>query len=168
MKQIFIILLTLICFDVFPQDTIFDHWKNKILPHLNLPVVKYSLQVESFEVYHDKNVIPKSLMDTLIKLDSTFSFANPNEEYEATDEIFYKNRPRRQIISVLKSKNYVFITYRHGGFGLHEHVLWAKVENDLIRDIWIGDAFSDVKSENQIRKLLEFVPQEFNVNNSCF
>jgi hypothetical protein len=153
---------------VFSQDTIFDHWKNKILPYLYLPVVKYSIQRDSFEVYHDKNVIPKSLMDTLIKWDSTFSFANPNEEYEATDETFYKNRPCRQIISVLKSKNYVFITYKHGGFGRHEHILWAKIENDLIRDIWVGDAYYDVKTEEQIRKVLKFIPQEFNANNSCF
>src|SRR5690606_3924073 len=72
---------------------------------------------EQWIVYNTKDSIPKVLNDALLHLHKgNFALANPNERYNATDNII-DSLPRQQLSLISKKGEQWRLTYVQGGFG---------------------------------------------------
>jgi hypothetical protein len=176
MKYFFSILLVFTYLTTSSQNSFSKYWESRIYSNVSFAEMNNSIKKDSFDVFYNKNVVPKQLIDTLTQLmdtldpfERTFCFANPTEKYNSTDEIDNFELPYRQIIMVLKNKNYIFITYKHGGFGAHNHILWAKIVNNAVADIWVGTTSEYIDSIDKFKKVLLKKPEEFNYfGHVCF
>lgn len=150
------------------QTNTYDKWEKRILSNTSFAKVRSSIEKDTFKVFYNRKEIPTSLIDTLIQWNKEFSLANPKEKFSSTDFITDSQLPRRQIIMIIKSKNNVFITYKHGGRGFHHHILWADIEGDKVNDIWIGVSYEKMDTINNIKKVLSEKPEDLNTNMVCF
>ncbi len=92
---------------------------------------------EDLKLYKDKKEIPKIIKATIKSWDRKFKLANPGQYYEATD-IVSGRHPRRQLIAIFKSEKYFIMTYNHGGYGHHRHIMYFQIDNDKVIDFWVG------------------------------
>lgn len=152
----------------FGQRNTFDNWEKKILSNISFEKIRNSIEHDSLDVFYNKKDIPKSLIDTLKRWNKEFSFANPKEKYRSTDVVTNPKLPCRQIIMILKTKNNIFITYKHGGLGFHHHILWAEIQGAKVKDVWIGVTFDDLNTVDNVKKVLSENPEDLNTNMVCF
>lgn len=115
----------------------FSFSKKRILNDENIELVKESIENNDFIISFDKAEIPKQLFEIFYKWkNDPFLIANPNESFNSTDEI--KNYlPNRQLTSIFRNSKSLIINYKHGGIGFHHHIIWCKINDDRISDIWI-------------------------------
>ena len=168
MRKIIIFLLLLNCSTSQTNDNSRESWEIKILSNLSLEEVRWTLKNEDFVVYHKQKDIPKPIMDTLTRWSKTVKFANPNQKYQETDLVNgFGNLPSRQLITILKNENYTIFTYNHGGFAHHQHLLWSKMKEDEIVDIWIGSG-NGLTNKEKIITFLDQKQEDLNTNILCF
>lgn len=149
-----LLLLTSICFGQ-NEFSDFDFWKNKILNDENLDLVKQSLESNDFIISYDKEEIPKQLNDIFSAWNNEpFIIANPNEDFNSTDFV-NDSLPNRQLISLFRNNDFLIINYKHGGFGFHHHIIWCKINENEINDIWICNTYNSIDNYSELRK--EFV-----------
>lgn len=150
------------------QDTTsFHYWENKILSTENFNSIRKSLSNDEFEILNDKKLIPKSLMKLLGENKKRVKFSNPDEDYRSTDIVFNKNQPSRQIMMLAKSGSHLLLTYKHGGFGLHHHILWCELEKDKVKDLWIGVTFKDLFTVEDVIMATDIDIKRLNTNKVC-
>lgn len=173
--RVFVVLLFLSHTGV-SQDITFKRWEKKILSNDSFIRILSSLKEESFEVSYDKKDVPKSLRNILERWNderkcpfgNEVKFANPNEDFESTDCALDPQLPTRQIILILKNNKHVVITYKHGGIGLHNHILWAEFQNGFVKDIWVGVASKCLDSKAKIQETLNDKTENLNTNLVCY
>ncbi|WP_035657355.1 hypothetical protein [Flavobacterium seoulense] len=154
----------------------FSFSKNRILNDENIELVKKSIEKNDFRISFDKAEIPKQLFEIFYKWkNDPFLIANPNEKFNATDEI-NNSLPNRQLTSIFQNKEYLILNYKHGGFGFHHHIIWCKIDNDKISDIWICTTSNHIDNylilkeniENFTRIISLKNGQKIKLNSLCF
>lgn len=130
-----------------------DKWEQKILNDVSLREVKASLS-QQFTACYTKKQIPGELISILEKWSSEkITFANPNEDYNATDNAD-GNLPNRQLIAIYKSNRSVFVVYNHGGIGFHQDIIWCKWKEAKVIDLWIAHYKGETVDLNNISQFL--------------
>jgi hypothetical protein len=64
-----------------------------------------------------------------------FRIVNPGKPYNNTDAIV-RNIPTRQLNYFGVNENFMLLSYNHGGFGSHSHVLIFQYSNNTIKHLW--------------------------------
>lgn len=122
----------------------------------NLDLVKQSLESNDFIISPDKGKIPKELIDIFSSWQNkSFTIANPNEDFNSTDDLVNRSLPNRQLISLFRNNNFLIMNYKHGGFGFHYHIVWCKINEKGINDIWICSTDNIIDNIPELRKVLE-------------
>lgn len=130
-------------------------WQKRILNDVSLVEVKHSLGCDDYVISFEKEDIPSELISILSNWrDERFIIANTDEEYNLTD-CEDDSLPFRKLISVIRNEEYAFISYHHGGIGYHTHILWCKISDNNIIDIWICNSYNENVRINDIKKELE-------------
>lgn len=130
----------------------FQYWKTRILNDNSLELVKQSLARNNYVISFKKQDIPKQLIDILSQWrNEVFTIANPNENYNSTDAV-NDSLPDRQLISIFRNNESVFIHYNHGGIGHHKHMIWCRIINKNITDIWICNSYQTITSFEKLKK----------------
>lgn len=164
-------------FELRAQDsTSFDLWEQKILQNESFDKMRTALQNGQFEVINDKTQIPNSLIELLsghdlsegiLEIRNLIRFSDLHEKYRATDVIHDKELPSRQIMLLAKKSNQFVLTYKHGGIGHHNHILWCELENNMVKDLWIGVTFKDLFTMNDVIQITDIDPKKLNTNIVC-
>jgi hypothetical protein len=68
----------------------------------------------------------------------TVAIADVGGKYEATDVLSGEQLPRRQLLYLGVSQNFVLLAYNLGGFGLSECVLLFRLQDQHVCDFWTG------------------------------
>ena len=114
-----------------------------------------SLQKQDFVTRNKKRFLPKSIKRALkCKANNKFRIANPDKPYNAGDAII-KNWPRRKINYIGLNKNYLILSYEHGGFGHHSHTLIFKYNKKNIEKVY--SLIASAKSKEETISYLHFL-----------
>ncbi len=181
-----LLLVSVLLFGLFEtnaQDsTAFDFWSDRELIDRSFARAKNSLTTEEYEVLNDFSEIPDILTKVLSNIDEAsvaifkvppekyyVKFANPDQRYRAADEINEKNveLPTRKILTLAKSGNSILLAYKHGGIGVHNHLVWAKMQGEKLIDFWIADTHTDIYTIADLVKLMNNGPQNLLDNSGC-
>jgi len=147
-------LLLLISLNCNSQVSLHDYYSLRILNDKNLSNVQKSVSNDSFIISTDKKSIDPSILNFLTKLNKkTFQLANPDQSYNATDNVD-ESLPNRQLRLLFKTKNVCFIEYAHGGIGFHYHIAWFELKNNKVTDFWICNSAKEVKNIRELKKLI--------------
>ena len=168
-------LLLLISLNCNSQVSLHDYYSLRILNDKNLSNVQKSVSNDSFIISTDKKSIDPSILNFLTKLNKkTFQLANPDQPYNATDNVD-ESLPNRQLRLLFKSKNACFMEYAHGGIGFHYHTAWFEMKNNRVTDFWICNSFKQYNNIQELRKFINSFDrritlkngQEFKSNRLC-
>jgi hypothetical protein len=147
-------LLLLISLNCNSQVSLHDYYSLRILSDKNLSNVQKSFINNSFLISTDKESIDPCILKFLSKLyKKTFQIANPDQPYNATDNVD-ETLPNRQLRLLFKTKNVCFIEYAHGGIGFHYHIAWFELKNNKVTDFWICNSAKEVKNIRELKKLI--------------
>ena len=144
--------------------------EERILSNKDLKKVIEILNTEKFQVYNQKNHIPKSV-DKLLNnwYGEKVRFASNGEKYRKGCVVTNPKMPSREIITILKSENHFVMTYNHGGRGFHQHILFTGLnKNKIAKTIWIGNASKKLMTKDEIIKELEIESNRFHTNIVCY
>jgi hypothetical protein len=148
-------LLLLISLNCNSQVSLHDYYSLRILNDKNLSNVQKSVSNDSFIISTDKKSIDPSILNFLTKLNKkTFQLANPDQSYNATDNVD-ESLPNRQLRLLFKAKNACFIEYAHGGIGFHYHIAWFELKNNKVTDFWICNSNREVKNILELKKFIK-------------
>lgn len=154
--KLFIISLFIVFTITLKGQTNFSdkqNWELKILSDVSLGEVKASLN-QNFTAYFTKKQIPPELITILQKWNrEKITFANPNEDYNDTD-VVDGDLPDRQLIAIYKSNRSVFVVYNHGGVGFHQDIIWCKLKENRVIDLWMGHYKGEAADMNKIGQFL--------------
>src|SRR5215213_5235676 len=90
----------------------------------------FHIESDKWIMFNSKQYIPEALSTHLNSLGiSRSDIANPDEEYEATDLILNDNLPYRQLQFLAKADSFWIMTYQHGGFASHCHLVLSTIIN---------------------------------------
>lgn len=171
-----LITFLLICQIGISQNLSYRLWEKKILSNVSFDQVISSLKEESFSTSKNKNDIPVSIIHLLeswneerkCPFGNEVKFANPTEQFESTDCIIDSKIPQRQLIVVLKNDKHIVLTYRHGGIGLHNHIVWVELRKNIVTDIWIGVTSKSLDSQTKVLEELSDRTKDLNTNIICY
>ena len=138
----------------------------KILNNENLEDFVQGLKTDTFQIFADKDAIPKHVKKQLDRLTKRFSIANPNQNWQCCCTS-PRRLPERQLIFLAKSKDVLVMTYKTGGFGVSTHLLLIRFDNDKIIDLWTGYCWADVSKVDDIVSYIDETRKnnrEFNTN----
>jgi len=175
MKKILTVFLLLITLNCNSQVTLRDYYSSIILSDKNISKVQKSVSTGSFEISKNINSIDPCILQFLSKLTkSKFHIANPDQPYNATDNVD-ESLPNRQLRLLFKSKNACFMEYAHGGIGFHYHTAWFEMKNNRVTDFWICNSFKQYNNIQELRKFINSFDrritlkngQEFKSNRLC-
>jgi hypothetical protein len=111
--------------------------------------VEAAFQRANFRPIRRLKALPSQLNQALVKATRGERIANPNQKWEATDNLMTPSLPRRRLILAGLSKSMSFVYYEHGGRGKHRHLLLfsgnAKVGYRLVGNFSISDKPADIK-----------------------
>ena len=117
---------------------------------------------EQWIVYNTKDSIPKVLNDALLHLHKgNFALANPNESYNATDNII-DSLPRQQLSLISKKGEQWRLTYVQGGFGKYNVFVHCEIKNDSIYNLVAAQSLLPLNNNDSIDKYLagnELIPK---------
>lgn len=177
MRTVILTLILLGTAKLYAQDsTTFEFWERKILLTENFENMRTGIQSGQFEVLNDKTQIPENLIELLTRHDprnpvpgarNLIKFSNPDEKYRATDVVSDRKLPNRQIMLLARDSSQLLLTYKHGGWGHHHHILWCELSDNQIRNLWIGVTFEDLYSVNDVIRVTDTDPQQLNTNIVC-
>lgn len=148
-------LLLFISLNCNSQVSLHDYYSLRILNDKNLSNVQKSIRNNSFLISKDKDSIDPSILKFLTKLyKKTFQLANPDQPYNATDDVD-ETLPNRQLRLLFKTKNACFMEYAHGGIGFHYHIAWFELKNNKVTDFWISNSNREVKNIMELKKFIK-------------
>jgi hypothetical protein len=108
-----------------------------------------------WRLYNSKDSIPKQLNEFLFVINGETKIANPNEEFEVTDNIVNDTLPTRQLQLLARKNNEWRMTYIQGGFGKSYIYLQCKIQNDSIINLKKGYSFKSSDNNDSIEKYLK-------------
>src|SRR5688572_21947428 len=112
----------------------FNEWD--IIENKSVDNIVRVIESDTFHVYKTKNEIPRLLIRTLNSWDKEFSIVSSGDPYQATDMV--TGKPSRQLIAIFKNERHFIMTYNHGGRGRHTHIMYFQLENNDVKDFWVG------------------------------
>jgi hypothetical protein len=121
----------------------------KILTNENLDNFVQCLRTDTFQIFGDKDAIPKYVKKQLDRLTKGFSIANPNQDWQCCCTS-PRRLPERQLNFLAKSKDVLVLTYKTGGWGISTHLLMIRFDNDKILDLWSGYCWTDITKVDEI------------------
>jgi hypothetical protein len=133
-KRIIIISLSLITFTCSGQ--FYRYNESDVLENKSVDNIIKVINEQDLKFFKNKKDIPKIIRRTIKSWDEKFSIVNPGQDYQSTDIV--TGQPRRQLIAIFKNKNYFIMTYNHGGYGHHRHIMYFQIDDDKIIDFWVG------------------------------
>ncbi|CAM1355440.1 hypothetical protein [Tenacibaculum halocynthiae] len=160
MKKLkFSIIIVLLTLNGFAQKNCeYQIDKKRILENINLDSFLTEFQNEQFVVDNDKKSIPKHVKKELDCIASEFSIANPKEEYQAGCNV-EKDKPKRQLIFLAKSKDILILTYATGGIGSSTHFLFIKYDSEKIIDLWTGVGMGIIKHKS-LKEISKYISSQ--------
>ena len=165
MNRILTLFLLLITLNCNSQNSLRDYYSTIILADKNISKVLKSINTGSFEIIKNSNSIDPCILRFLNKITkSTFKIANPDQPYNATDEVD-ESLPNRQLRILFKSKYACFIEYAHGGIGFHYHIAWFELKNNKVTDFWICDSFKQLNNIGELKKFINSFERRITLKN---
>lgn len=154
MKYISLIIFLLLTSHVYSQNACnYSLDSIKVNYKKNEDSLLAKIQQDSFTVSYNKKDIPGFIKEEFKCLNAYFALANPGEKYNATD-IITRGLPSRQLIFMAKSANIFIITYNHGGWGWHQHILIACFTGSTITNLWASQANGDL---NTVKSVIDYM-----------
>jgi len=95
----------------------------------------------------------KSFLDKVCS--DRFSIANPGKNWNCCDGSWDDKLPNRELNYWGINKDFFFIYYKTGGFGVGGRLILLKYQNKKVNDLWAGAIPLDLKSNEAIANFLE-------------
>ena len=114
--------------------------ERRVLLNENLDFFVNKLKSQHFTIHKGKQEIPSFIKEQLPFI-SDRNIANPDEKFEATDEIMDTSLPTRQLVFLCSSEDIYVVTYGKGGIGFNWKMLFIKYANKKVLDVWVGTTF---------------------------
>lgn len=107
--------------------------------------------INNWTIYNDKNKLPVEIKEFLNSYNHReFEIANPNEKFNTTDVMQYKNAPFRQL-RLLENKNDIWrMVYVQGGIGKSTHFFEFEIQGDTISNIKKGYSFENIETNDSL------------------
>ena len=111
---------------------------------------KHLLEKDTFEVVVSTKEIPATVQNrfSMTCRESTFSMANPGEEYQETDVVENDSLPSRRLVFAARSTDHFLIHFEKGGFGHSYIVVLFRLTDTSVRFVWgascEGASFKDM------------------------
>lgn len=120
-----------------------------------------SLKVLKFETKNKKKYIPGFIKKNLKCWNKgEFRIANPNKPYNAGDAVI-KNWPRRRLNYLGLNASYIIVSYDHGGYGHHQHILIFNLVNKNIKEVY--NLHGNVSSAEELIGVLTYLKDQTGV-----
>jgi hypothetical protein len=115
------------------------------------------LKSGDFRVYRSVADVPGSVRSAFAKAarENSFSMADPNGRWEATDVISDPQLPRRRLVSVGVGGQLCLLFYEHGGIGRNDNVAAFRISNDHAEPIWHAFIDSNVRNPTALARALQ-------------
>lgn len=99
--------------------------------------------------------IPKMLIYRLGRFgDGYFQIADRDKPFQATDVIYDRTLPKRQLRYLGRNGNEWLLTYKHGGWGLHYHFVFYKVEDGTVKALMNGVTSNQLETLEDINNAI--------------
>ncbi|OAZ05588.1 hypothetical protein [Flavobacterium succinicans] len=102
-----------------------------------------------------KDSIPKQLSNVLLSINGNLKIANPNEDFEATDNIVNENLPIRQLKLLAVKNNEWRLSYIQGGIGTSYFLIECTIKNDSLYNLKIANSLLDLDNNDSISKFIK-------------
>ena len=122
---------------------------SRVLLNQDLDEFLVKLKNDRFVIYNRKENIPEFIRYQLDCLTGDFSIANPGLDYRCCCTSSSK-LPARQLLYLAQSKDVLIMTYLTGGIAVSTHLLFIKVSDNKILNLWTGVSFPALKSKKDI------------------
>ena len=109
----------------------------------------------NWTLYDSKDAIPAPLNEVLLAINGETKIANPDEKFEATDNIINDSLPKRQLRLLAQKNNEWRMAYIQGGIGKSYVYLQCEILNDSIINLKKGYSFKSLDNNDSIQKYLE-------------
>jgi len=137
----------------------------RILNNENLLKLISKLESTELQTENETKKIDGVIFDFLQAYDPSFSIANPNEKWNATDVIADKTLPRRKLLYFGNGKNIAILNYNLGGTGMSTKILIFEFDSEKVTDFWCGSVLVDLKTKEQtIEYLKENIDRKWGLN----
>jgi hypothetical protein len=91
----------------------------------------------------------------LISLNGEFKIANPNEDFEETDDRANPNLPTRQLKLLCVKNNSWRMSYIQGGMASSYVLVQCDIKNNLLHHLQIAHSFTDLDNNDSITKYIK-------------
>jgi hypothetical protein len=121
-----------------------------LVANLTVPTnsVEAAFQRADFRPIRRLEALPSQLKEALAEATQGEEIANPNQRWQATDNLV-NSLPRRRLILAGVSGSMSFVFYEHGGRGKHQHLLLfsgnQKTGFRRVRNLSISRGPADIK-----------------------
>jgi hypothetical protein len=102
-----------------------------------------------------KDSIPKQLTEVLRSLNGDVKIANPNEDFEVTDNIGNPELPTRQLKLLSVKNNDWRMSYLQGGIGTSYFLIECTIKNDSLYNLKIANSLLDLDNNDSITKYIK-------------
>lgn len=109
-----------------------------------------------FRLFSSVANIPESVQIAFAKVahEGTFSMADPNGSWEATDMIRDPRLPRRRLSAVAVSADLCLLFYEHGGIGRNDNVAVFRQSHNRAEAVWHAYVSHEVATPAALGKAL--------------
>jgi len=144
--------------------------EERILSNDDLKNIITTLKTEEFQVYNQKQKIPKAVNKLLNNwYGEKVRFASNGNKYRKDCVVTNRKMQSREIITILKSEKHFVMTYNHGGRGFHQHILFTELKKDKIAEtIWIGNSSKALTTKEEIISELQSQSNWLHTNIVCY
>lgn len=102
-----------------------------------------------------RDSIPKQLNKVLVSINGDLKIANPNEDFEETDDIGSDNLPTRQLKLLAVKNNDWRLSYLQGGIGTSYFLIECTIKNDSLYNLKIANSLLDLDDNDSITKFIK-------------
>lgn len=120
-------------------------------------LVSALVELNDFRVYRSVANVPDVVRSAFANAadEKSFSMADPNGQWEATDVIRDPQLPRRRLRSVAIGGQFCLLFYEHGGVGRNDNVAAFRISEDRAEPVWHAYVASDVGNPTALAKALQ-------------
>ena len=120
-------------------------------------LVRALMKPSDFHVYRSLDNVSGSVRSAFAKAagEESFSMAEPNGRWEATDVIRDPQLPRRRLSSIALGGELCLLFYEHGGIARNDNIAVFRIARDHAEPIWHAYVARKVRDPNALAKALQ-------------
>lgn len=114
------------------------------------------MDLNGWKQFYTSDSIPRLLIYRLGRFNDGYFpiIADRDSSFEATDVISNSKLPTRQLRYLGRNRTSWIMTYKHGGWGLHYHFVFYKVEDGTVKALISGVTGEHLETLEDIRKAI--------------